>query len=51
MTREYNVSETGSVFPTSGVGGETPTLLGPFERANLNSLQAMGERHLLCWVP
>jgi hypothetical protein len=33
-TREHNVSETGSVSVLRK--GETPTLLGPLERANLN---------------
>jgi hypothetical protein len=32
VTRKHNVSETG-FFPSSGEG-ETPTLLGPLERAN-----------------
>jgi hypothetical protein len=35
-TREYNVSETGSVSVLRWGVGETPTLLGPLERANLN---------------
>jgi hypothetical protein len=33
-TREYNISETGCFLPQ--VKGETPTLLCPLERANLN---------------
>jgi hypothetical protein len=34
-TRKHNISETGSVSALKW-GGETPTLLGPLERANLN---------------
>jgi hypothetical protein len=34
-TRKHNVSETGPVSVLMGVK-ETPTLLGPLERANLN---------------
>jgi hypothetical protein len=42
------------MFPPSGEGRETPTLLGPLERANLNHWirpQVRGGRHLLYWVP
>jgi hypothetical protein len=35
ITRRHNVSKSGSVS-VSGEGKETPTLLGPLERANLN---------------
>jgi hypothetical protein len=37
-SKEYNVSETGSTgcFHPQTRGGETCTLLGPLERANLN---------------
>jgi hypothetical protein len=34
--RKHNVSDTESVSVLRGEGAETPTLLGPFERANLN---------------
>jgi hypothetical protein len=34
-TIKHNVSETG-LLPSSDAGRETPTLLGPLERANLN---------------
>jgi hypothetical protein len=34
-TREHNISETGSISLLR-LSGETPTLLGPLERANLH---------------
>jgi CRISPR/Cas system endoribonuclease Cas6 (RAMP superfamily) len=34
-TRKHSVSEL-DLFPSSGVGIKTSTLLGPFKRANLN---------------
>jgi hypothetical protein len=36
VTRKYSVSETGSVFASSGEGSGTPTPLGPLERANVS---------------
>jgi hypothetical protein len=35
-TRKRNVSGTGSPSVPGGGGGETPTVFGPLERANLN---------------
>jgi hypothetical protein len=41
-TTKHNISETGSVL-FSGDGWETPTLLGPLEKANLNHWTTMSK--------
>jgi hypothetical protein len=53
-TKEHNVSESGSVSPSSNEGWETHTLLGPLEKANLshfNKLRIRRWTNLECYTP